>query len=183
MQYGGIQNSPLGKILVIDDGEVILEVRFLDSVFNASCIDNSLTEWHSTQSIQNILVQHSLIQSQLTLATFSQLQEYFSKMRKTFTLPLNPKGTTFQQSVWKILRTIPYGETLSYGEVAKTLGKPKSARAIGGANHHNPIAILIPCHRVISANGTINGYASGVQRKIKLLKLEEYKPKKDLWRL
>lgn len=170
MRYGGIQNSPLGQILVIDDGEVILEVRFLDSVFN-------------TYSTQNVLTQHSLIQSPLTLATFLQLQEYFSKIRKTFTLPLSPKGTAFQQSVWKILRTIPYGETLSYGEVAKALDKPKSARAIGGANHHNPIAILIPCHRIINANGTINGYASGIQRKIELLKLEGYKPKRGLWRL
>ncbi|MCI5968390.1 methylated-DNA--[protein]-cysteine S-methyltransferase [Helicobacter sp.] len=162
-QYVGIQNSPLGEILVMDNGEEILEVRF-------------------RQNISQLYLQ-SHKQSPLTLATFSQLKEYLTQKRQVFTLPLNPKGTAFQKSVWKILCTIPYGETLSYGKIADIIGNPKSARAIGSANHHNPIAILIPCHRVISANGAINGYASGIQKKIELLKLEGYKPKKGLWKL
>lgn len=165
MQYGGIQSSPLGEILVIDNGRSILEVRFLDSNIK-------------NYSLNNIAIKNLLKESPLTLKAFLQIKEYFARKRKTFTLQLDPKGTIFQKSVWKILCTIPYGKTLSYGEVAKILGNPKSARAIGNANHHNPIAILIPCHRVISSNGAINGYASGIQRKIELLELEK-SPKRE----
>lgn len=171
MQYGGIQNSPLGKILVIDDGNTILEVRFLD-----------YTPAHKGKSFPKSTEYSALFskQSPLTLAVFLQLQEYFCKKRQNFTLPLNPNGTAFQQNIWRALCTIPYGTTSSYGDIAKLIEHPKSARAIGNANHKNPIAILIPCHRVISANGDINGYSGGIQRKIALLKLEGYKSKKQI---
>ncbi|WDL74337.1 methylated-DNA--[protein]-cysteine S-methyltransferase [Helicobacter winghamensis] len=184
MQYTGIQNSPLGEILVVDDGKAILEVRFLDFTLSPHNKNFSIkTQFKKSAFLQSNSAKESCKQSSLTLASFSQIEEYFAQKRKVFTLPLNPKGTAFQKSVWEILRTIPYGEILSYGEVAKRLNKPNSARAIGGANHNNPIAIFIPCHRVINANGSINGYASGIQKKIELLKLEGYTPKKGLRKL
>lgn len=102
-----------------------------------------------------------------------QLDEYFSGERKTFTIPLSAKGTSFQHLVWDALCTIPYGETRSYGEIAKQIGNPKASRAVGMANHNNPIGIIVPCHRVIGANGTLTGYAGGLDMKQYLLELEQ----------
>lgn len=101
-----------------------------------------------------------------------QLDEYFSGSRKYFTLPLAPEGTNFQCSVWKALQTIPYGQTISYKQLAERVENPKACRAVGTANGRNPIAIIIPCHRVIAANGTLGGYAGGLDIKTILLKLE-----------
>lgn len=108
----------------------------------------------------------------LILACRRQLEEYFAGVRQCFSLPLAPKGTTFQQKVWAALREIPYGETRSYGEIARAIGSPKAARAVGMANHCNPLAILIPCHRVIGANGFLTGYAPGLEKKEWLLERE-----------
>ncbi|MEN6414586.1 MAG: methylated-DNA--[protein]-cysteine S-methyltransferase [Veillonellales bacterium] len=102
-----------------------------------------------------------------------QLKDYLTGKRKTFELPLAPDGTEFQQKVWQSLQEIPYGETRSYGEVAKSIGNPQSSRAVGMANHKNPIPIFIPCHRVIGAKGDLVGYAGGLSVKISLLKLEK----------
>jgi len=102
-----------------------------------------------------------------------QLGEYFAGKRKTFDLPLAPQGTPFQQTVWKKLQEIPYGQTISYSQEAKAIGHPKACRAVGSANGKNPIAIIIPCHRVIAANGSLGGYASGLDIKIQLLELEK----------
>lgn len=102
-----------------------------------------------------------------------QLQEYFDKKRKDFDLPLHIlKGTAFQRSCWDALLKIPYGETRSYYEQAVSIGNEKAVRAVGGANHHNPISIIIPCHRVIAKNGTLCGYGGGLDRKEYLLRLE-----------
>lgn len=101
-----------------------------------------------------------------------QLEEYFQGRRKIFELPLNPEGTVFQKRVWEELVKIPYGETKSYKEIAKRLGKPGACRAVGMANNRNPIAIIIPCHRVIGSGGTLVGYAGGLEIKKQLLKLE-----------
>lgn len=101
-----------------------------------------------------------------------QLDEYFSGNRKDFTLPLAPEGTNFQCSVWKALQTIPYGQTISYKQLAERVENPKACRAVGSANGRNPIAIIIPCHRVIAANGTLGGYAGGLDIKTILLTLE-----------
>lgn len=102
-----------------------------------------------------------------------ELSEYFAGNRKEFDIPLNPKGTDFQKSVWNALRTIPYGKTMSYGQVAAQIGNPKASRAVGMANNKNPIPILIPCHRVIGANGKLVGYGGGIWIKQKLLELEQ----------
>ncbi len=105
-------------------------------------------------------------------AAARQLDEYLCGNRQNFDLPLAPKGTLFQRSVWDQLVEIPYGETRSYGEIARALGKMGAARAVGMANNRNPIPIIIPCHRVIGANGSLTGYAGGLDVKAQLLALE-----------
>lgn len=102
----------------------------------------------------------------------TQLEEYFDGDRRTFDVPLKARGTPFQVSVWEGLKQIPYGETISYGELARWIGKPMAVRAVGRANGSNPIAVIVPCHRVIGANGTLTGYGGGLERKAKLLTLE-----------
>jgi methylated-DNA-[protein]-cysteine S-methyltransferase len=101
-----------------------------------------------------------------------QLNEYFAGKRKTFQLPLDFIGTDFQKSVWKALLEIPYGETRSYGEIAKQIKRPKASRAVGAANGKNPISIIAPCHRVIGASGALTGFAGGLKAKSTLLRLE-----------
>ena len=101
-----------------------------------------------------------------------QLTEYFAGERTDFDLPLRPEGAPFQVRVWDALRRIPYGETASYGEIARELGHPTAARAVGAANGRNPIAIVVPCHRVIGASGSLTGYAGGLECKRALLDLE-----------
>ena len=110
--------------------------------------------------------------SALTNKAATQIQEYFAGKRREFDLPLDPKGTDFQLTVWKALQTVPYGETRTYAQIAEAIGKPHAYRAVGMANNKNPIPILIPCHRVIGANGTLTGYAGGLEIKRKLLALE-----------
>ncbi|NKX55149.1 methylated-DNA--[protein]-cysteine S-methyltransferase [Arthrobacter mobilis] len=102
-----------------------------------------------------------------------QLTEYFAGERTGFDLPLNPKGDTFQLKVWELLRKIPYGQTRTYGELARELGDPRLAQAVGSANGRNPISIVVPCHRVVGADGSLVGYAGGIERKRFLLELEE----------
>lgn len=102
----------------------------------------------------------------------AQLREYFSGERRDFDLPLAPAGTEFQKKVWAELRRIPYGQTISYLELAERIGDPKAVRAVARANALNPIAILIPCHRVIGSDGSLTGYAYGLDRKAGLLALE-----------
>lgn len=113
-----------------------------------------------------------LNETPLIKTTMTQLQEYFNGREKNFDIPMEPKGTEFQQLVWNELLKIPYGETCSYGEIAKRIGNPKASRAIGMANNRNPISIIIPCHRVIGASGKLVGYGGGLEIKEKLLKLE-----------
>jgi methylated-DNA-[protein]-cysteine S-methyltransferase len=107
-----------------------------------------------------------------------QLNEYFAGDLKEFDLPLAPEGTPFQVSVWSALRTIPYGETISYAQLAKRIGNPKAVRAVGRANGANPLPIIIPCHRVIGSDGDLTGFGGGLPIKIKLLAIES--PQKSL---
>ena len=99
----------------------------------------------------------------------SQLEEYFAGTRREFDLPLDPAGTEFQQSAWMVLRTIPYGTTISYGQQAEQLGDPNKARAVGAANGKNPLSIVVPCHRVVGSNGHLTGFAAGIDVKSWLL--------------
>ena len=110
--------------------------------------------------------------SELLKKAENQLHEYFSGQRKVFDLPLEPQGTQFQLTVWNELKKIPYGQTISYQEQAQNIQKPKASRAVGAANGKNPLAILIPCHRVISSSGKLTGFSGGLETKKKLLELE-----------
>ncbi len=101
-----------------------------------------------------------------------ELQEYFAGQRRTFTVKLDPSGTQFQNKVWNALRTIPFGETRSYGQIADQIGSRKAVRAVGAANGRNPLPIIVPCHRVIGADGTLTGFAGGLAIKARLLALE-----------
>ncbi|MCK7597752.1 methylated-DNA--[protein]-cysteine S-methyltransferase [Microbulbifer sp. CAU 1566] len=108
----------------------------------------------------------------LTDAASDQLAAYFAGERQSFDLPLDAAGTPFQQSVWRALCAIPYGETRSYRELAEAIGNPKAVRAVARANGANPLSIVVPCHRVIGADGTLTGYAGGLEMKARLLVLE-----------
>jgi methylated-DNA-[protein]-cysteine S-methyltransferase len=147
-------DSPIGLLTLIGTNEALTSVRFGQ-------------------------IGYSFNPSPLLLRTVSELREYFDGRRKSFDIPLAPEGTDFQKRVWQALCDIPYGETRSYGDIAKALDSPRAARAIGLANNKNPIPIIIPCHRVIGADGSMVGYAGGLETKEFLLKLEkEHKKRK-----
>ncbi|EEX40369.1 MULTISPECIES: methylated-DNA--[protein]-cysteine S-methyltransferase [Vibrio] len=131
-----------------------------------------LGAWFETETtLPNELGQYNENCPILVMA-INQLAEYFAGQRHTFDLPLAATGTAFQCSVWQALRTIPYGETWSYLQLAEAIGNPKAVRAVGLANGKNPLSIIVPCHRVIGKNGKLTGYAGGVERKARLLALE-----------
>jgi len=133
--------------------------------------DSALVGLHGAKPFD--LDQYRNVSTPLLLETQNQLEEYFTGTRKTFDLPLSPKGTPFQQAVWQALREIPYGETRSYKEIAQTIGRPKACRAVGQANNRNPLMIVQPCHRVIGTNGSLTGFAHGTDMKQFLLDLEK----------
>ncbi len=138
--------SPIGVIQLIEENNVLTVAHFLDQP-----------------------ISESLSSSELLNEAFWQLDEYFSGARTEFHLPLHVGGTDFQQSVWNKLIQIPFGKTITYLQLAKRLGNVKSIRAAASANGKNPLAIIIPCHRVIGANGNLTGYAGGLHRKQWLL--------------
>lgn len=111
-------------------------------------------------------------ESELLRLAAQQLAGYLDGRRQAFDLPLRPEGTAFEQRVWAALQTIPYGQTRTYGQIALQIGSPTASRAVGRANGRNPVSILIPCHRVIGADGSVTGYAGGVELKMRLLALE-----------
>ena len=107
-----------------------------------------------------------------TAAYVAELKEYFAGRRKKFSLPLDLRGTEFQKRCWQALLKIPYGKTCSYADIARQVGSPHSFRAVGQANHNNPVAIIVPCHRVVTSDGKLGGYGGGLAMKEKLLRLE-----------
>ena len=113
--------------------------------------------------------------------TENQLNEYFAKKRKVFAIELDYEGTDFQKKVWQTLLTIPFSKTKTYGEVARLIGSPDAVRAVGGAEHNNPIAIIIPCHRVIGASGKLVGFGGGLANKTRLLNIEKTNIQLSLW--
>lgn len=141
--------SPLGKIIVTADEVGICSLDFDENV--PKCQE-------SNTHIEQLIV---------------ELDEYFKGKRKEFSVALNPKGTSFQKSVWEVLQGIPYGKTISYSEEADILKHPKAVRAVANANGKNPIPIVIPCHRVIAKGGGIGGYSGGLWRKELMLDLEQ----------
>lgn len=148
----GFLDSPLGPIALVASGRVLVGLHFED--------DARIPSW--------------AVRDDAALEpALRQLAEYFAGTRRTFDLALEPVGTGFRMRVWQALREIPYGATRSYVDVARQLGNPKATRAVGGANHHNPLAIVIPCHRVIGRDGGLTGYGGGLDRKRWLLEHEQ----------
>ena len=139
-------------------------------ILKISEADGKITNLSLQQEISDIA--SDTISSQLLQKACQQLDEYFQGKRRQFDLPLGYAGTLFQESVWRELQNIPYGETRSYEDIAVKIGNPKAVRAVGQANNRNPILLMIPCHRVIHKNGDISGFACGIETKKYLLKLE-----------
>lgn len=164
MLYKSTYNSPLGKITLASDGKNLIGLWIEGQKYFLSSIKSELKE----QSDLEIFTK-----------TTNWLDRYFQNKKPEISeIPLAPRGTEFQKAVWEILCKIPYGQTTTYGkiaqQIAKQFGKEKmSAQAVGGAVGHNPVSIIIPCHRVIGSNENLTGYAGGIDKKIKLLKLEK----------
>ncbi|MBV8679739.1 MAG: methylated-DNA--[protein]-cysteine S-methyltransferase [Aquitalea sp.] len=130
-------------------------------------------DFHLEHELQRAVLSGSRRDDAAIATVARQLREYESGERRAFNLPLAAHGTDFQQQVWAALCRIPYGETMSYGELALALGKPGAARAVGRANATNPIALIVPCHRVLGADGSLTGYAGGLPLKAALLRFEQ----------
>jgi methylated-DNA-[protein]-cysteine S-methyltransferase len=147
--------SPVGRLLLAASDAGMHAIEFHAARHAVSRSD----EW--------VEGDHPLLQT-----AAAQLREYFAGTRRTFDLPLAPDGTDFQRRVWQTLATIPYGQTVSYAELASRVGKPSASRAVGAANGRNPLPIVLPCHRVIGANGSLTGFGGGLPTKRFLLELE-----------
>lgn len=155
-------SSPLGSMTLASDGTALTGLWFNGQKYFADTLKE-------VQTLNPNLPVFDLTRQWLDI--------YFSGKEPTFTPPLQIRGSTFRKQVWNLLLEIPYGRTMTYGELARKL-QCKSAQAVGGAVGHNPISLIIPCHRVIGADGSLTGYAGGVERKASLLKLESYKQEK-----
>ena len=167
--------SPLGPIVIESDGEAITSLRFCDEPENTVSTDQGV------EVLKEAFPKEAATTPSIIAKTLRWLDDYFAgkRMENATTgkkegcrIAVRPKGTAFQQRVWQALLTIPYGKTISYGEIAKMVDC-RSAQAVGQAVGANPIALLIPCHRVVGANGTLGGYAYGLNRKKQLLELEK----------
>jgi methylated-DNA-[protein]-cysteine S-methyltransferase len=149
--------SPVGDLLAVSDGDVLTGLYFAPH-------DGLLERLGDPVRDDDL---------PLFTVVAGQLEEYFAGRREVFDLPLRPRGSEFQQRVWGVLQQIPYGTTWSYGDVAAQLGLgPEAARAVGSANGSNPIPIVVPCHRVVGADGSLTGFGGGLERKRLLLELE-----------
>jgi O-6-methylguanine DNA methyltransferase len=155
-------DSPVGTLLAVADDDAIRALEFVKE-------DGPVRQLEALQAVLGPLVrgEHPLLER-----LRAQLAEYFEGRRREFDLPLRFSGTPFQERVWNELLKIPYGEVRSYLQIARDLGDAKAVRAVGGANGSNPISILVPCHRVIGADGSTVGYGGGIERKEWLLALE-----------
>ena len=149
MIYQKIVKTPIGDICILEENNKIIGLTLDNEKY---CYKEKNTE--------------------ILNETEKQLNEYFCGKRKNFNVPINPKGTEFQKQVWNELLKIPYGQTVTYKRIAQKIEKPNAARAVGMANHNNPIAIIVPCHRVVGSNSKLVGYAFGLERKQFLLDLE-----------
>ena len=147
-------DSPIGMLTLAGRGPALTNLRMVDQTYEPDRADWALDDRAFPDAVE-------------------QLGAYFSGELHTFDLRLEFEGTPFQRRVWEALRAIPYGETRTYGEIAMQIGSPTAFRAVGLANGHNPIAVIVPCHRVIGANGSLTGFGGGLERKRTLLELEK----------
>ena len=153
-------DSPLGRIFLASSDEGLVQV----GLSTREKFSSEISRKHpSAELIKDDRKNQSVI---------SQLDEYFQGKRKDFSLPILFDGTLFQKKVWQALTKIPYGQTVTYKDIAVKIGNPKAVRAVGNANNRNPLGIVVPCHRVIGTNGKLVGYGGGLDMKEKLLKLE-----------
>ena len=152
-------NSPIGPLLVAEDDGHIVEVSFMEA--------------DTRRKFQGAAALSESTDSAVIKACIKELDAYFAGKLREFTVPIKLIGTDFRKKVWAALMTIPYGETISYKELAQRIGQPTAIRAVGGANHHNPVSIIVPCHRVVGAGGALVGYGGGVENKQFLLELEK----------
>ena len=159
-----IVDSPLGPLTLLASA---LGLRSVGWDEESSDVASSAERLQASAAAGN-----SVPATLILRAAATQLDEYFRGLRTTFDLPLAPPGTPFQRSAWEVLRTIPFGQTMTYGEQARRLGGANKARAVGAANGRNPLPIIIPCHRVIGADGSLTGFSAGVERKAWLLRHE-----------
>ncbi len=150
-------SSPIGRIYILADNRYLRAISFSDKWQSAADPDDEII------FAPNLIIQQAA----------EQLRQYFARKRTTFNLPITFTGTEFQCKTWQFLLTIPYGETRSYLQQARAIGNPKAVRAVGRANGLNPIAIVVPCHRVIGKSGKLTGYAGGLKKKEFLLNLEK----------
>ncbi len=148
--------SLLGPVLLVSDGQALTGLFFADRRYGEA-VGEGWVEAAEAEPFPLAKV---------------QLTEYFDGKRRVFSVPLALHGTPFQLSVWEALQSIPYGQTISYRELARRVGRPASVRAVGQANGHNPVSVIVPCHRVIGSDGKLTGYGGGLERKEALLRLE-----------
>lgn len=158
-----VMSSPLGLLFLARSTTGLRHLQFMDRKSIKRMIANHAAEYPEATWEPSLLELKPVVE---------QLEGYFCGALDRFNVPLDPAGSPFQLAVWRALNAIPYGETRSYGAIAKAVKQPRSARAVGLANNLNPIAIIVPCHRVIGANGTLTGYVGGLTRKKWLLSLE-----------
>jgi methylated-DNA-[protein]-cysteine S-methyltransferase len=149
--------SPVGALLLTSNGRSLTGLYMKGQKY----LPTQTADWQKSEQLA------LFVQAQ------AQMAEYFAHQRQQFDLPLEPEGTAFQKQVWHLLTEIPFGETITYGTLAKMTGNPTASRAVGAANGKNPISIVVPCHRVIASNGALTGYAGGVDRKQWLLQHEQ----------
>jgi methylated-DNA-[protein]-cysteine S-methyltransferase len=156
-------NSPIGNLLLSASPLGLTGVQFENDTVERFIVTDSFSAKEREQAARYI----ETIEQ--------QLNEYFARQRTVFEVELDLRGTVFQIEVWNSLARIPYGKTTSYGQQAKWVGRPAAVRAVGGANGRNPVAIVLPCHRVVGANGSLTGFGGGLERKIWLLEHEKWK--------
>jgi len=150
----GFTSTPIGQVLLVGSRSALIGLYMADHARTPAAAESWLPDRGELDDVRR------------------QLDEYFSGARSGFDIITRPAGTPFQRAVWSMLEAIPYGTTLTYGEIAGRLGRPSAARAVGAANGQNPVSIVIPCHRVIGASGELTGYGWGLERKAWLLRHE-----------
>ena len=162
-------DSPIGPLRIAEEEGHIVEISFMEA--------DTRKEFKGTVAAAPKAKGKKKAETPPVIqACIAELEAYFAGKLREFTVPIKLTGTDFRKKVWAALLTIPYGQTISYKQLAERIGQPSAVRAVGGANHHNPVSIIVPCHRVIGASGTLTGYGGGLDNKAFLLELEKKAP-------
>lgn len=177
--------TPCGPLTLLCDGRALVAIRFGREADGTATGGTATATTGTMQACpgaetrkKEILAQEVQTAQEVLAQAAREIGEYFEGERRVFTVPTAAAGTPFQQAVWNALKKIPYGETRSYGEIARQIGHPRASRAVGQANNRNPLPIVVPCHRVIGASGALTGYAGGLDIKVRLLELERHTPRR-----